>query len=77
MYRIEFYSGADESTGAAGYDGSMSRQEFQPADLPGMAASLDCVYGPCFAIVTRRTVNPLTGNDMVTRDLYPFQRTVD
>ena len=68
MYTIEFFSGAAGSdNGAHGYDGSMRVPvaHFDIADLVLYSDAMDCIYGPCVAIVT---------TPEGYKNAYPFER---
>lgn len=60
-HRLQFFSGLEalgNEDGAHGYDGSMSVEAFDPADLPALAKRMDCIVGPCVCIVTAEDGNP-------------------
>jgi len=54
MFKLQFYSRPDliEGTNEAyGYDGSMTVETFDPADIQEYLDRMDCVFGPCIVIV--------------------------
>ena len=59
MIKLQFFSGCasedafnESSELERGYDGSMSVQTFDPADLPKLAERMDCICGVCVCIDT-------------------------
>lgn len=55
MTKLEFFSGSEalgNEDGAHGYDGSMSVEAFNPADLAEHIRRMDCVCGPVLVVAT-------------------------
>ena len=52
-FRLQFFSGfGSDGSEFHGYDGRTSVDEFRPQDLPAIARSMGCVFGPVVCIVT-------------------------
>lgn len=55
MFKLEFFSGSEalgNDSGEHGYDGSMSVETFDRADLAEHVRRMDCICGPVVVIVT-------------------------
>lgn len=68
-YQLQFFSGqgCGDDNGYHCYDGSMSVNTFDPADLNAYAARMDCIMGPCVCVVT--------SVDLGYPRVYQFDRT--